>query len=250
MTYILLILLWIGVYVTPTEASDTPTGKQVLQNIDRNMVFGTSFIKTTMNVINRRGNKLSFTSQAWSTGPDSALVEYLTPPRQKGVKMLKLGDDLWIYTPEPTDRIVTISGHMLRQSVNGSDLSYEDITESKSLVDAYDAVVTGQDTIDGSVCWVVELTARQEDVTYYSRKLWVDIRRWLPLKEERYARSGKLLKRTGILDLFQQDGRWIPRKMLFKDMLSSGQGTEYIIESIDFNVTIPAQMFTKAALRQ
>jgi len=70
------------------------------------------------------------------------------------------------------------------------------------------------------------------------------------LKEERYAKSGRLLKITEILEVFQQDGRWLPRRMSFRDMLSRGEGTEYIIDSIDFNVSIPEYQFTKAALRK
>jgi len=48
--------------------------------------------------------------------------------------MLKLGDELWTYTPE-TDRIIKISGQMLRQSVMGSDLSYEDMMEDRKLIE-------------------------------------------------------------------------------------------------------------------
>jgi len=50
--------------------------------------------------------------------------------------------------------------------------------------------------------------------------------------------------------VFKVDNRWYPKKMTFKDKLSKGKGTEYIIESIDFNVDIPDHMLTKAALRQ
>ena len=48
-------------------------------------------------------------------------TEFLSPPREAGTKMLKLQDELWTYTPA-TDRVIRISGHMLRQSVMGSDL--------------------------------------------------------------------------------------------------------------------------------
>ena len=78
----------------------------------------------------------------------------------------------------------------------------------------------------------------------------MELERWLPVKEERYARSGKLLKRFEILDVHRFAHRWYPKRMVFKDMLSTGEGTEYIIESIDFNVKIPEQIFTKAALRK
>jgi hypothetical protein len=40
--------------------------------------------------------------------------------------MLRLENQLWIYSPS-TDRNIQNSGHMLRQSVMGSDLSYEDM---------------------------------------------------------------------------------------------------------------------------
>ncbi|MBW1644041.1 MAG: outer membrane lipoprotein-sorting protein, partial [Deltaproteobacteria bacterium] len=53
-----------------------------------------------------------------------------------------------------------------------------------------------------------------------------------------------------ITDVFKQDNRWYPKRMVFKDMLSKGKGTEYIVESIDFKVKIPDYKFSKAALRK
>ncbi len=132
----------------------------------------------------------------------------------------------------------------------GSDLSYEDITENHRLVELYDAEVSGSEEFEGRDCWVVDLTAKEDDVTYHSRKLWVDKERWLPLKEERYAKSGRLLKTATIDEVFQVEGRWYPKRMTFKDMLQKGGGTEYIVDSIDFNVDIPDYMLTKAALRR
>jgi hypothetical protein len=74
--------------------------------------------------------------------------------------------------------------------------------------------------------------------------------RWLPLKEDRYAKSGKLLKTTRIPEVFWTGERWYPKRIVFKDMLSSGKGTEHIIESIDFDVQVPDHLLTKAALRK
>jgi hypothetical protein len=55
---------------------------------------------------------------------------------------------------------------------------------------------------------------------------------------------------TSIDEVFLVDERWYPKRMTFRDMLSRGKGTEYIVDSIDFDVEIPDYMFTKAALRQ
>ena len=164
--------------------------------------------------------------------------------------MLRLEDKLWTYTPEPNDRIITISGHLLRQSVTGSDFSYEDITENHRLEEKYDAKVVGEEELDGRACWVVTMTAKEKDISYYTRTIWVDKERWLPLREERFAKSGKLLKTTKFDEIEKVEGRWYPMKMTFKDMLQRGGGTEYIVDSIVFDVEIPDRMFTKAALRE
>jgi len=235
-------------FVCPV-AAEPPTAEDILNKIDQNLVVEQAFAVTTMKVHGRAGTR-TITSQSWTKGDDQTLVEYLSPPREKGKKMLKLGDKLWTYTPEPNDRIITIAGHLLRQSVMGSDLSYEDITENASLAEAYRAEVVGQERMRDRECVVVSLTAKNPDVAYYARKIWVDTERWLPLREERFARSGRLLKTFDIIEVFQAEGRWYPRKMIFKDALSRGEGTEYIIDSIDFNVDIPDHLFTKASLRR
>lgn len=226
-----------------------PSGDEILKKIDQNQLYDQAISTAIMIVHSRTGDRM-IRSKAWSKGNDKAFVEYLSPPREKGKKMLKVGDDLWIYTPEPNDRIITISGHLLKQSVMGSDMSYEDLMESDELRANYDAKVLSREMYNERDCWVLELTATNSDVTYHSRKIWVDTERWLSLKEERFARSGRLLKKTEILEVFQQGDRWLPRRITFKDMLSRGGGTEYILESIDFNVDIPDYQFTKAALRK
>jgi outer membrane lipoprotein-sorting protein len=242
-----------GLFLTalsPGPASaEIPSGEEVLARIDANLYFDEAMIMAKMVVHGRSGSR-TIESKTWKKGTDRALVEYLAPPREEGKKMLKLGDQVWNYVPEPTDRIIRISGHLLRQSVMGSDLSYEDITENHRLIEQYDAVVVGRDSLAGRECWVLELTAKVEDVAYYTRKVWVDRDRWLPLREERFAKSGKLLKTTSIEEAFRLEERWYPKRMVFKDELSTGEGTEYVIDSIDLSVEVPDHLLSKAALRK
>lgn len=245
----LLFLLACGLPAPAAAADDRPTGEEVLSRIDENMYVDHAVSRSTMVVHGRSGTR-TITSRSWRKGKDRSFVEYLSPARERGKKMLRLGDRLWNYVPEPNDRIIAISGHLLRQPVMGSDLSYEDITENTELVEKYDAEVTGEETIDGRDCWIVEMTAKTSDVAYHSRRIWVDKERWLALREERFARSGKLLKTTEITEVFRVDGRWYPRKMIFKDALARGEGTEFIIEEIDFDREVPDHLLTKAALRK
>ncbi len=206
-------------------------------------------IANTTMIIHGKRNSRTLTSIGYSVGNKKSFSEYLSPAREKGTKMLKLEDQLWIYSPS-TDRTIQISGHMLRQSVMGSDLSYEDMMDDRKLSDVYDAKVAGEEIIGDRATWVLELTARVSDVAYPLQKIWIDTERYVPLKQDMFGKSGQLLKRTELSDVQQIEGRWFPLTALYKDMLKQGDGTEFRITSISFNQKIPDYIFSKAALKQ
>ncbi|MBM3310992.1 MAG: outer membrane lipoprotein-sorting protein, partial [Candidatus Aminicenantes bacterium] len=176
-------------------------------------------------------------------------TEYLEPPRERGVKMLKLGDQLWTYSPD-ADRTIAISGHLLRQAVMGSDLSYEDMMEDRKLRALYDASVAGEAVLLDRPCWVLELVSKTGQVAYQARKIWVDKERHVVLKEDRYAKGGKLLKTLEVKSVAQWGGRWVPAAAVFKDALKQGRGTEWRIVSVEFDASIPEALFSKASLRK
>jgi len=200
-------------------------------------------------IIHGKRTSRSITSRSYSVGDKKSFTEYLSPAREQGTKMLKLENQLWIYSPS-TDRTIQISGHMLRQSVMGSDLSYEDMMDDRKLTDLYSAATTGSEDLDGRKTYVLELKAIVTDVAYFRRKMWIDSERFVPLKEELFAKSGQLLKRTTLSDVKQIQGRWFPTTIIYKDMLKEGEGTEFRMTSIKFNQNIPDYIFTKAALKQ
>ncbi|MDP8227896.1 MAG: outer membrane lipoprotein-sorting protein [Candidatus Electryoneaceae bacterium] len=228
--------------------AEYPSGTTILNKVDENLTSETRIVTSKMIIHSRRGSR-TVESRTWARGDQQTYTEYLSPPREQGTKMLKLDDQLWLYSPN-TDRIIQISGHMLRQSVMGSDLSYDDMMEDPRLSDIYDASVTGTEIIDERTCWVVSLVAKRENVAYHKRKMWVDIERYAPLMEEQYAKSGQLLKKINLKDFRRIDNRWYPFRMTYKDVLKTGDGTEFIIESIEFNVAIPEHYFSKASLRR
>jgi outer membrane lipoprotein-sorting protein len=220
----------------------------ILERVDRNMYSESRIVESEMTIHGRRSSR-TMTARTWAVGDERSFTEYLSPPREQGTKMLKLGDQLWMYSPS-TDRVIQISGHMLRQSVMGSDMSYEDMMETQRLTDVYSAEVSGNEEIDGSPAWVLDLTAKTDGVTYHSRRIWIDSERYIPLREELFARTGQLLKRTQLKDVRNIDGRWFPTTVIFNDILKEGDGTEFRITSIEFNAEIPEHIFSRAALRQ
>lgn len=243
-----IVLLFIfGSSLTLQGQSANMTADEILKKVDANMIADTQIVSSEMIVYGKRKSR-TIKSKGYSRGSDKHFTEYLSPEREKGTKMLKLEDRLWIYSPA-TDRIIQLSGHLLRQSVMGSDLSYEDMMEERKLTDIYTPSVLSIEELDNRQTYKMELLAKVEDVSYYKRILWIDTARFVPLKEELYAKSGKLLKKTSLSEVKQIQGRWYPTKINYKDMLKDGQGTDFIVNEIIFNPVIADRLFLKSTLK-
>jgi outer membrane lipoprotein-sorting protein len=221
---------------------------EIIEKVDNNMSSENRIVESSMTIHGKR-NSRTMTSISYTVGDKQSFTEYLSPAREQGTKMLKLEDKLWIFSPS-TDRTIQISGHMLRQSVMGSDFSYEDMMDDRELMEMYEAVIVGQEVLDDQNTYVLELTAKVEDVSYHKRKMWIDTEKFVPLKEDLFAKSGQLLKRSTLTDVQKIQGKWFPMKIMYKDMLKQGDGTEIQMTRIEFDQEIPDYIFSKAALKK
>lgn len=226
----------------------TPSGDEILEKVDHNMFSETKIIVSRM-VIHGRRETRTVESKSWQRGTSESFTEFLAPAREKGTKMLKLEGMLWDYSPS-TDRTIMISGHLLRQSVMGSDLSYEDMMEDPHLPNLYSATEVSQDTLSGRNCWILDLKAKKEDIAYDRRQIWVDKERYVILKENLYAKSGKLLKTVDVREVMRVQNRWLAKSVLYKDVLKEGEGTEFHVDSVTLDADVADYLFSKAALRR
>lgn len=242
----------VTIFVTspaPTALAQTTSGEAIVARVDANQSAESRITVWEMTIRGRRGSR-TMKAKSWVQGTQRAFTEYLEPARDAGTKMLKLAGQLWTFTPS-TDRTIQIAGHMLRQSVMGSDMSYEDLMENPKLQHLYTATVAGEERILERLCWVVQLTAKPgADPAYHARKLWVDRERYLVLKEERFATSGKLLKVAEVTKVTQVHQRWVAERSIFKDALKGDGGTEFVVSSTEFDAKIPEALFSQASLRK
>lgn len=242
------ILLSIAIVFAALMPQNTPDAETILKKVDENMISKTQ-ISVSQMVIHGKRNSRTITAKGYAEGNDKSFSEYLSPEREKGTKMLKLADRLWIYSPA-TDRTIQLSGHMLKQSVMGSDLSYEDMMENRKMIEMYAATVVGEEMIDGRRTWVLELKAKVDNTTYEQRKSWIDQERFVPLQEELYAKSGQLLKKVVLSEVKKIGSKWVPTKMNYTDVLKDGKGTDFILTELQIDVPIPEYIFTKASLKK
>jgi outer membrane lipoprotein-sorting protein len=228
-------------------AEESLTAFDILDRIDKNMVFNTAYAETDM-IITIKSRTITKSLRSYAQGNEKSYLEFLSPARDKGTKMLKIVDIVKVYYPS-AERIMRLSGHMLRRSMMGSDFSYEDMTErAKKLREEYSADIKGEETINERPCYVLVLTSKIKKQTYFTRKIWVDKERFIGLKEELYAKSGKLLKVLNVIDIASIKNRYYPTRMTMEDKLRQNSRTEMVIKKIEFDVSIPEETFSERRL--
>ena len=226
-----------------------PSVQEIIKNMDINLNSKNRVLTSEMIIHGRRYSR-TIKSKNWSIGTEQSFTENLSPPREAGVKMLKIKDKLWTYSPQ-TDRVIQISGHMLRQSMNGSDMSYKDMMETRPISELYNLNLEGSEVIESRDCWIIYMDAKVKGLSYPKRRAWIDKEYYLPIQEKLYAKSKKLLKTTKMSNIKKVQNRWFPFHYIFKDELKrNSKGTEWVINDVEFDIDIPESRFSKSILRK
>lgn len=244
----LLIGIIISILITSliiTTAAEM-TAEEIINKRDDNEYFDTAQMEAEMIIVSG-GRKIIKTMVAL-TDKKNSFVEF-TNPQDRGTKFLKREDDLWMFFPD-AEEIIKISGHMLNQGMMGSDFSYQDVMEADKLTDLYDFKIIKEEEFEGRPCYVLEGIAREGvKVSYYRRISWVDKERFIGLKEELYAESGRILKETKANVIEEIEGRWVPTNSVMENKLRKDTYTEFVITQIKFNLEIPEETFSLQNLR-
>lgn len=233
----------------PLAAADgPPSADELIAAIDKNLTFEARKAHTVMTVSGHRSRTYEMIS--YGRGEEDSAMEYISPARDKGTRMLKLGDELWIYMPN-VDRVQKISGHMLRQGMMGSDVSYEDMMASRQLRKLYTSKVTGESKVDAHACWTLEMIAKNDTVTYPKRVSCIDKQTFIPLKQDLYALSGMLLKTWTMSDVKEfARGRKFPTRMTVEDHVKKQSVTTIEFKSIEFGIEYPREVFSQRWLER
>ena len=225
--------------------SEVLSGEEIMKRVDKNKIYEKIEYNGKM-VIEKRNKVRTKLMHVYAEGEEKALIEF-TNPEDGGTKYLKLSDELWIYFPD-AEEIVRISGHMLKESMMGSDFSYEDMVENEELLKKYSVTVVGSEILGERDCYVLELKAIEKKVTYDKRKVWVDKERFVVLKSELFALSGKLLKEIVVEKVEKYGDRYFSTKVIMRNKLVRDSSTMFEMEDVKFGADIPDGTFTKRRL--
>lgn len=136
----------------------------------------------------------------------------------------------------------------MKESLFGSDLSYEDVVENFFLWDRQELSVNG--VVNGVNCAILVSTPGKADhSTYGSVRSWIDLRRSVPLRVEKYSVSGHLLRRIETTRVVANGGRFIPAGLVVHGSKQDST-TEFDGSRIKRDVNFTDAEFTGEGIKQ
>jgi len=198
------------------------------------------------------GEKQTLQIQIKSRVSDAAgdiVYQMLFPKERKGESVLlhRSGHKFSGTLFTPPNNLKPIGSAEMKQSLFGSDLSYEDIIDSP-FAWSQQAIV-GTEDMDGTPCQILESKPGKGHVSSYSSvKSWVDSRRLVPLRIEKYDASGKVVRRINTTRVLLQGGDSLPADL--KVYGPGGSVTHITGSGIKRGVSYADIEFTPEGLKQ
>jgi len=220
---------------------------ELLRRVDNNEIYSTIEYEGEL-IIEHGGRRFVKTMKAWGRGNTHSFIEF-TNPEDRGTRYLRRDGRLFVYSPD-TEEVMLISGHMLKESMMGSDMSYEDTINNETLGSRYDPVLSGSDTINGRDAWVLSLTARKRTESYPTRKLWIDKENGDLLRYELFALSGVKLKEYQLRRVEVINGKRFPVEGEMRDLMRRDSRTIFVMKNVALDRPIADSVFSQRNLER
>jgi len=217
------------------------SAEEIIRRYEKNQNIATTMANGKILIYNQFGMQEK-TFKLWSRGTDDSLIVF-TSKDEAGQKILRTKKAIYLYYPD-AEEIIRLQGAALRNSVVGSDLSYEDMTGGKSILDQYNIESITEETVDETVCWVITIKAKTNDIPYPVQKLWIIKSTYALKKSESYSLAGKLLKIVNVYKYTTVKGFVIPVHMVIQDALKKNTKTELILEDLHINDPVDPAIFS------
>lgn len=208
-----------------------------------------SFSRMTMTIVRPTWQR-SISFKNWTKGRDFTLTLVTAPAKEKGQVFLKHYNDIWNWNPT-ISRMIKLPPSMMSQGWMGSDFSNDDLLKESSIVTDYDHRITGEESVDGRNCYVIELTPHPDAPVVWGRIVkWISKEEYLQMKSEYYDEDDYLIKTENARDVQSMGGRLIPTRFELIPEEEKGHKTIVVMEEATFNQPIEDSFFSQQNMKR
>jgi len=186
-----------------------------------------------------QGDVHSYSLRLLKKDSDKFRIWFLSPPDDVGQEVLRIGNDMWSYMPN-LKRALKVS---TKQDFQGGDFANSDVLRVELMKD-YTPVIK-ESTADN---WVLELTAKNDEVTYARVLLTIRKKDGQPTQFEYFTGSGKLVRKMDLLDLKTYGKLVRPTKWVMHNMLEPKRKSEMTYDTFNMRKDLDGAVFEQSAL--
>ena len=207
----------------------------------------TSLSEMTM-TIHRPDWERAMTMRSWSKGDKQSLVRVIEPKRDAGNGTLLNENNMWTFTPK-INRIIKVPSSMMSQSWMGSDFSNKDISKSTDIIDQYDHELIATDERDGHSFYTIRSVPHEDAAVVWGEEVLTVRDDFVLIEHQFWDQDGILVKTMKTRDIEEMGGRPVAREMRMGKVETPGEWTQLTIHAIEFDLDLPASLFTLSNLR-
>jgi len=139
---------------------------------------------------------------------------------------------------------------MMSQGWMGSDYTNDDILKESSVVNDYTHEITGEESVEGRLCYRIMMKAKEDAAVVWGHQLrWIDKKEFLVIRAELYDEDGNLIRTETGSDIKTMDGRTIQTKIELLPADEPGNKTIITIKEIRFNIPLEESFFSQQNMK-
>jgi len=227
------------VFAVSMSAGAAPTAEALLAKVDGILAPERSESDVTMTTVRADGENRTFSMHFIKSGDDLYRIKFVAPADDKGTEVLRNGNDMWNYLPN-LKRALKISS---KQEFHGGDFSNADVLRGNLSRD-YNPTIAGKTDDE----YHLELKAKSDEVPYETIQLYIRKKDAMPLREEFYTSSGKLVRKLDYLEPKTFGKLLRPSKLVMWNMLNTKRHSEMVINEFVVKPELSENLFKLAAL--
>ena len=229
------------------SAADDTDYLAVLRAIDSSRSFDTTDFSAVFTVVSEKPDEENsvFKAQMFRRDAEGKFVMvFLEPDVQRGQGYLQVDDNLWFYDPDSRK----FSHSSVRESLQDSEARNSDLNQS-SLATDYTVEAASEGRLGRYDVYILELSARHNEVAFPKLKLWVRRDNDLVLKVQNFSLSGRLVRSDYFPKYVRVKDRLLASQMLFVDELKEGERTQVTMANTSL-ARVPDSVFSKSYLER
>lgn len=160
--------------------------------------------------------------------------------------------DQWLFLPE-LKRVRQITARARSESFVGTDLSYRDLDIIQEMANWTEADATsnlrGEETVDGTATYIIELMPQREDIGYKKIVLWLAKDDLTPRRLDLFENGAEASKRIDMGEV-RAVGVIPVAHRIQVSTLSTGSRTEIGVSDVKFNQGLKEGVFSQRYLEQ